>query len=973
MNQLELHEKIREFVEKGFKSVDFAYLKNELFVNDDSKKYFYSRIDKTWIKPLQQAGVFKIFNEKATDPNTIVYRMPELGYLINITDEAPSEVVDVIEHTKIYKENFNPEVIERFIWISTKLPLDQLKRVVAKMEADKWVELMARFRKSGYEFAPVVTTLLKDTDNKKALIQLAKSIIIIRDEKSEQHYDSIFYVSDLSASGIFESLKEIKDEIEIKEITTYLLNQFSNAVKIHGSKYNSGESPFEYDDPFSLHDQSLFNMEIGGKNAFSYHLDEKNLIALIILMFRKIKGGNVQDIWNILNGLPSCEIAWKSQLVFLVTYKNLFTKELSEKINSLFEYGNDYGAIDYGPEYKEAVGMVFSDWDIKEQKEYITKAIEFFKKQVAEHPDQSWHLRNVTQLFSIIYKSVSNPDIKEILSNSIKDDFDSKLDESYNPEPLYKRGTFGSVNHKTPFDISKLPVSEIFNKLKTDWTPEKINEEFKDDDFLSPRSPEGLGDALKENLKVRFDDYIACMLSESEYKDIHPHYVSALLRTFEDLFRDENKKWSIEEIDSILEVLTNLKSQGVVDGDLSEKDNSWLGTWLTVKRSMADVLIYIIEPKGKELRQAVHAKNKNDIFGLLQYLFKTPESPNAKHEEPDYGDPFHVAINSVRGRVYQGFIVYTENDGKTLSSETKEFFQNALNDPSTAVRFVIGYYLPSIYYRDIKFVKGLFPKIFPNDLSDKMASWEGYLNQSLYKELYAELKEYYLWSMDVTPPERKYTKEIDEVLSAHIALDFVHFQESHKTGLVWDFLKRKNTKQIEEFISFIGRSYINRDSATKKSLDELPGGFDKFMNFWDWVIEQELSPEAYSGFGFWVNDEIIDSKILIDKINRTFEVSKGAIEWEHKLEKSLVKFAQTDSEKTLDLIKSYLLEKNDNGGYVLNTKRRYPIFSIDNEIKRSLEIIYENPELKGKVYELINLLIENGGQVFWSLESILSE
>ena len=59
----------------------------------------------------------------------------------------------------------------------------------------------------------------------------------------------------------------------------------------------------------------------------------------------------------------------------------------------------------------------------------------------------------------------------------------------------------------------------------------------------------------------------------------------------------------------------------------------------------------------------------------------------------------------------------------------------------------------------------------------------------------------------------------------------------------------------------------------------------------------------------------------------------------------------------------------------LNQNRRAPLFSIDGEIKQSLEIIYKNGDvtLKEKVVGLINNLIEKGSSMFWGLKDVIKE
>lgn len=967
MEPIKLHKKIREFIQAGVEVADFAYLKSNLFVNPDAVAYFYAHIDYTWIESLAKNDFFKVLDIKSPDSTTYSYRTPELSYLRNSVDADPEVVTEVMLATKISADNFNPEVVDQFIWIASKLPAGQLSKIVEKMQQEQWVKLMAGFRKTGYEFSEMVETLQKASDW-DGLINLAKAILINRDEKGDKYRDGCFYVGDIAESGIFEALIGLEDQEKNQDLITYLLNQYKTIIEKFGKEYPTDKNPFKHHDPIALLDEDMFSIKIERNRMRSFDANEKSFVALIVELLKKISDEKLPEVFEKLQRLPSTRLTWKIRLVFLVEHKEHFVNEIHTSLNFLFELDNYYSVYS-GTEYKKAVGRVFSMWSPEWQKEYIAKLVSFFKKQVADHLDQPWHKQNAVQMLSIISGSISDETIKKIIEKHATKDFGIPVNESYQPKPSMESGMAGTVLHQSPFTLSGYSLDEIFEHLKTDWDPAKLKEEYRNDDYLKPRGAEGLGDALKEHLKQNLDTYLSKM-SDLNYEEIHPHYVYSFLHGLEDLFRNDIRNWTKLEIESVLKVLVNLQNQKSIMQEFKPVEDSWLGNWVWVKRSMADVLIYIIEYKNKELRKEIHTDFKIEILGLLSFLFETPESPNAEEEKPEYGDPFQIAINSVRGRVYQGFVVYVENDGDELSRESKEFFEKVLAEKpnSIAVRFVIGHYLPSIYYRAKDYISDKFSDIFPEDHSDKLATWEGYLCSPLYKELYEKLERYYERALDNSNyPDRKYTKDLDEGIASHIALAFVHFQKDHTGGLVGKFLEKKNSNQIGEFVTFIGRSYFTNDNTNKSKWEDLPGGLAKFLNFWDWMLGQNLKPEAYEGFGFWINSRIVDIKLLTEKMNHTLELSGGAISWDYKFEQALERFAEADPKIALNIVRNYLLNKD--GG--LNQNRRLPFFAIDDEIKKTLEIIYKQEILKPEVEKLINELIEKGSQTFWGLEDII--
>ncbi|MCG2690370.1 hypothetical protein L6252_03785, partial [Candidatus Parcubacteria bacterium] len=376
----------------------------------------------------------------------------------------------------------------------------------------------------------------------------------------------------------------------------------------------------------------------------------------------------------------------------------------------------------------------------------------------------------------------------------------------------------------------------------------------------------------------------------------------------------------------------------------------------------------------------IHKAHREQIKNLISYLFTIKDSPSKDDEKPEYDEPYHIAINSVRGRAYEAFVAFVGNDGKILVDDTKKLYKEALADDSLAVRFVIGRYLATLYFRDKEFIVGLFPDIFPKDDPAKkdiyLATWEGYLSNTLYDKLYAELKnDYYSYAITLDPKDytqRKYLKGLDESLAIHIALAFAHLGLEMEDSLFKQFWGVPNIVRHKEFISFIGRSILTREQAGEEWLNENKVSKEKLIKFWDWVLKNVSEPKVLSGFGFWINPdkEILGDSIVVEKIAETLKKSNGDIDWDHGLLKRLPIFAEKNGAKTLEIISSYLLDsKND-----LNQNRRVPLL-YDVEMQEALKIIYKSgsKKIKQKVTDLINTLIEKGGSMFWGLKGVISE
>ncbi|HQO71088.1 MAG TPA: hypothetical protein PLH90_02095, partial [Candidatus Paceibacterota bacterium] len=220
--------------------------------------------------------------------------------------------------------------------------------------------------------------------------------------------------------------------------------------------------------------------------------------------------------------------------------------------------------------------------------------------------------------------------------------------------------------------------------------------------------------------------------------------------------------------------------------------------------------------------------------------------------------------------------------------------------------------------------------------------------------------------------ERKYSKDLDESLAIHIALAFAHLGLEFDNQLFIKFWSTPNIKRHQEFVSFIGRSCLTRDQAGDKWLEDNKVSKDKLIKFWGWALENISEPEVLAGFGFWINPdkEVLDEQVVIEKIALTLKKSNGNLDWDYGLMKRLPIFANKNGHRTLEIISNFLLDSNGN----LNPNRRVPMFSLDNEIKQSLEVIYNNGDdsEKQKVTYLINSLIDKGSNMFWCLEDVIN-
>ena len=310
----------------------------------------------------------------------------------------------------------------------------------------------------------------------------------------------------------------------------------------------------------------------------------------------------------------------------------------------------NYYEIEGGTEYKKTLRIAFPYLLGTDQRDYVKNVISYFSDKTKKDPDKEWIKRTGWEILSSIPQDLLTEDEKV----NCEKYFGNRPDQKYEPEPSIGKMRSGSVNHKSPVNIDDFTIEQIISNLKSEWTPEKLNEQFKDDDFLNPRGVEGLGDSLKDDIKKRIDEYLRKIDLFFERDVIHPSYLYSLLRGIEETLRNK-QSLNLTQIAQILGLFKKIEDSGKINAFKRKDDKSWLADWIEVHKVMTDILLFILEDKEK--REEIYKQHRELLKNLISYLLTIKNSPTKEHEKPEYGEPYHIAINSVRGRAYEAFTV----------------------------------------------------------------------------------------------------------------------------------------------------------------------------------------------------------------------------------------------------------------------------------------------------------------------------
>ena len=901
--------------------------------------------------------------------------MPEMDYLTRMAKKDPRTVAAIINSVPISKATFNPEVVDRFTWIAGELPGEHVKTLLPKMLSENWPQLMAPFNRPGFEYQRLVVNL-KTAKEYEGLIQLAQIMMANRSKEELAGLGfgasgKIFYLNDITETGLFQTVIDPENPHREKLLEAFL-GIFAKVIVLGGDR---GDSAYDESEPFFLPDVDLFEHVIS-LDRHSYTRDDiENLIAVCKeLVGELFKGtcGNEAEIRRLyetyIAPLPDSYTAYRLRLFAVSACPESFTTEVQNLLLRIFDVGDRYYDIESGGEYHHTLLACFSTLPSRFQREYVQKVFGYFGENLDNSDKKKWRLSNGLEIMAYIKASLTPEEIEK--SEQVFGPFPAE--GTLKPHARSSGITSGYVSHKSPVDPSKFTVEEVIEHLKSDWSPTVLKKQYKGDDFFTPRGPEGLADELKKDFKARMDEYLLHLEDFFDRGKIDPSYVYSLLSEVDTMLRNR-QVLTDDQCIVLIKFFDTIRKSGEIKEFEKSDEKSYLADWTTVHKMATDILLTLLgEMKDSELFKT----HRSIIVPIVSYLLSIKSSPSPEHETPEYGDPAHIALNSVRGQAFRALVQISYNDGNKLQPDVKEIFEHVIDtDTSHAVRFTLGQFFTSFYSRDKEYVKSLMPKIFPKGEAGKenlyFATWEGYLSSVLYVDFFKEMEEYYAYAISLHAdkyPDRKYVKSLDELLAGHMALAYTESDLKLDDPLFQAFWKTPNETRHYEFASFLGRHYLTRSEA-EDWIEKRKINKQKLIDFWTWILAADFPVEAktYSGFGFWINQdkEILEDKIVVEKMAASLTKSKGLVDWDYGLLQRIDRFAELNPDKTLEIITS-LLVLNDG----LNPHHRM-YFDAADKIGEPLKIIYRQDHLKKPVEDLINLLIEKGSSTFWSLKEII--
>lgn len=980
-----------------------------IHVNLNARRYFYAKADERWFDWLWQQGFLDVIKEKTE--GDYEYTPPELTYLVRMAEKCPAKVVDIMLDVPLSTDPFdmlNRDVMYSFLRICSTLPADQLARVVDKICHERWVPLIGVESNQSYhlDYEKMFQTLAA-AEEYKSVIVLAKAVLAVRTrEEMKQviryHYsDNPFYFDKLSHTKVFDCLVQV-DTAYAEQALALTTKTMATVITLWGPE-GEGETVFAVFDEFPLLEVDFFALELG-QGIVSLNGNVRELAAAVKVLAARLIGqssAKTEEVRRIyeeqIASLPDSWVMWRLRLFIWSLCPHVFQDELKDAFFWLFEVEH-FHEIMSGTEYLKALRKGFSVLSTDDKQDFVKRIIEKFSQQPK---DREYGSRILSRILSYLDEE---PALKEQVEKA-----GFILDPTYEPQPVIGEVKGGLIKPRGPLTQEKfgqIPIDAIARNLRDEWRPEQLSIQNTDDDFLYPLNAEGVGNLLKTDMRARLQEYVAHAAHFFDRERLDPHYTYAYLWGILETILQHRALALTVDWDRVIALCSTIKESGKTypfepETRKLHRSNFWLANWDAIHSAMSDLLQELLTEKDGQVL-VDFGQHRNQIFSIIQYLLSHPEpSPTdehietTKHKRKSHGDadyrvinPFDMAISTVRGKAFEAFVWFVEQDGKgfnpedqvKIATDVKALYEDILRRENTrALMFLFGRYLPSFYARDREWIRQLLPRIFPKYPSKRYlytAAWEGYLsNNTLYTDVFYDhaIQPLYQRGLALTeddyPPQQEHFREPDEGIAEHLVIAFMYDQEfglDHPLFIA--FWEKDNSKRHVHFVDFLGKQFIFMSRASEH-LARRPESKKWLRDFWDWLLEKHENPETFRQFGIWIDlkKEIFEPAWLAERIRKTLEKTNGIFDndWGHKLNnpETNIQLAQAAPQDTLEIARLYLLKGEVwvNQPYSLHGDEWYDAFKV----------LYNNLETRAETAVLINALVQEGGRPFWHLAKII--
>lgn len=847
---------------------DIMALKMVLSRNFESYRYFFKKIDATWLDLLNKEKIIV-----ASEIDNV-----SAEYLSRIAGDAPEKVGPVIFAARI-TPNTNSFIIRSFVVAAQNAPHEIGHDLLQKIKEEKWLErkdilisftlkeLFEKFIKiEAYDDALELGTILLAPDLRtgEKVKRFTKWFI------SQHEYEEIIKSIDLVP--IDHLNRFIRMFIE-------LLEQYVIAEK--GEKIVEGVTIIP---DFS----SIWRTTIEGKHReWGGEECQSSLIDAIRDLGEKLLKNTSpeklsQTIDDLFEGIPPFAIFVRLRLFFYKTFEKNLIPNIKEIIKTYF------GEDDVLHEYSMLVVEAFKDLLPEERSEYLI-LIEAGPQD--EYPgEREKYKEHWIEARLIVLKDQMTDGERMKYSRFLE------VGEGIEHPTLTSYSSDGAwVGPESPLSkevLNKMDGLEILATLKS-WEP-------PDQRGIFGPSYEGLASAFREIVVGRPEEFSGLALKLLDF-NLRPVYFYNFFFGLNEAARNGKPvKWE-EAINLAHQLIVRAKTGTLQEFKMT--DSGYEPDWNALFKSIAD----FVEDGLNFHYGEINFNLRDRIFEIIEFLSENSD-PTPDHEKKyggDNMDPDTLSINTVRGQAFHAIFAYIAWTNRNISGgdnkkylivdEAKSILKKHLDpkiDPSISIRATYGKYFFLTYSLDKGFAGEIVNDIFPTkDNVLREAAWDSYLFGAVHDDVFHFLDKYYRLAIDDLSKkslQRKQRRDPIERLGIHIAIGFLFNMETAGDSLSQYLFKKANPEQRGMAISFVGRHYVLMDLDEKREVIPL---LEKLKEFWEWRLEDSSEVAELKEFGWWVRPGKFNDQWMLEMLDKTVVKTKGAIDGEFKVFEALKELA----------------------------------------------------------------------------------
>ena len=916
--------------------------------------YFFDKINTPdWIEQLWKRGFFK--NPPSVTSEGTVDWWPESRYLVKMAGKDPKQVLSVI---KEIPDTDNFYVRTDIIQAALNMPADCAAQLAGRVN----VYMRDEFARAYVEVLCELAIHLLKGGEIKAGIDIVKEIIDVEAVNQSRFRNVRGRVDGWRYLKAVEGFVSVFCEFAGIKGLKLFRDMLIKAIRLDKRGEDDSREDYLYISQKRIEVDEHPDMDV--KRALVKGLRDvcKGLI--------ETNPSLAKEVIVQLQGQPY--VVFDRIEMFLLRF---FPEGQDERIKDVLSDREYYDNHSIRTEYHELLKRQFGNIGTKAQERYLEYVCECpnVNEEIAKW--ERFSGRKITKddvLKHWRYEKLQRLEgLNKVLSEQWQQEYNKLVEEFGEPQrpEIQPVSVSWGGRHKSPIsteDIEKKTVEEIIEYLRIWEAPDKWE--------WGKECPSGLADEVAKVIEKRFEEFCD---NAVQFIDLDATYVRRFLRVVETKCREGVLiSWG-----PILELSRWVANQPLDLSPLTEgrdKDNDWSGAQDAVA---AFIGLGVASDKGRipfEYRQLVW----ECIEPITRSPDPTPEREKQNRKDNANFEPIQLAINSTRGRALEGVVQYGWWVKDNLSKgnvfldnfegieEVRAIFEEHLDvekESLLAIRAIYGQWFPQLTVLGKKWAEEKIDIIFPganNKMHDFIcAAWDSYIKFSnVYDNVFRLLRDKYLWAIDRMKKqgERKNEHEVDRRLARHLIIMYTRGVLSSADELWQKFWEDAPDRIRKEAIEFIGRMLRDRSNSFETDIiNRFCELLEERLKKIEGIDEKERSGEEFTGFGWWLESEDIEEEWLLEQLERVLNLTKGRIDWDHKVVERLNNMFEKYPQKVLTVLRK-MCDGDYEGWSMISNKEVY-----EDVMRRALKS--ENSEVKLCADDFVNHLGAMGYQEFRKL------